>query len=79
MHGNSLSHTHTFITYYNYHPFFKNKYMQWKESEMTSGEIVIDPEFRVVLLTSHAPWEVLKELSTNIPMEHVAPVVVLHG
>jgi len=57
-------------------PFCKK---MWKPKDLVNGQIVIDPEFRVVLLTAHPPSEVLKELEDPLPLEHVQPVVVTFG
>jgi len=57
-------------------PFCKK---MWKDKEMTSGEIMIDPEFRIVVLTSHLPGEVLRELAEPLPLEHLSPIVVTFG
>jgi hypothetical protein len=57
-------------------PFCKK---MWRDTEKVSGEIVIDPDFRVVVLTSHAPADVLRELEDPLPLQHLSPVVVLYG
>jgi hypothetical protein len=53
--------------------------LKWKENELVSGEIVIDTDFRVVLITNQPPSEVLRELADPLPLEHVAPIVVKFG
>ena len=57
-------------------PFCKK---MWKDSEKVSGEIVVDNEFRVVVLTNHAPADALRELEDPLPLQHLEPVVVVCG
>ncbi len=57
-------------------PFCKK---MWKENELISGEIVIDTEFRCVVLTSQSPPDVLKELAEPLPLELMDPIVITYG
>jgi len=51
----------------------------WKEPEKVSGEIVIDEDFKVVVLTSLPPALVVRELTEPLPLDLMQPLVVLCG